>query len=114
MADRGNAMTVARDGGGSSWTRLEVTIRGRVQGVGFRAWVVRQSRRLGLDGWVANRNDGGVEILAEGPRADLETLLEALREGPPSSWVERVEVRWMPGTGSFDGFVVRSWGHGGD
>jgi acylphosphatase len=107
-------VTVARGGFGSAQTRLEVTVRGRVQGVGFRAWVVRQARRLGLDGWVANRGDGGVEILAEGSRIDLETLLEAVREGPPSSWVERVEVRWMPGTGAFDGFAVRSWGHGGD
>jgi acylphosphatase len=85
-----------------------------VQGVGYRFFVLREALAAGLEGWVANRTDGGVECLAEGAPADLAALLEALREGPPGAWVERVEPRWMPATGGFDGFTVRPYGHRGD
>lgn len=94
--------------------RLEATVRGRVQGVGYRAFALRIGSELDLDGWVANRPDGGVECVAEGPAADLERLLDALRAGPVAAGVERVEVRWFPATGRLDGFIVRSWGHPGD
>lgn len=94
--------------------RLEATVRGRVQGVGFRYYVLREAMQVGLGGWVANRPDGGVECLAEGDASDLAALLEALHEGPPGAIVDRVEARWMPATGGFDGFSVRSFGHPGD
>jgi len=94
--------------------RLEATVRGRVQGVGFRYFVLREAMLAGLDGWVANRHDGGVECLAEGPPADLTALLEALHEGPPGAIVDRVEARWMPATGGFESFSIRSLGHRGD
>jgi acylphosphatase len=94
--------------------RLEATVRGRVQGVGYRAFALRAGTELGLDGWVANRPDGGVECVAEGPAEDLEQLLGALRAGPIAAVVDRVETRWFPATGRLDGFVVRSWGHPGD
>lgn len=103
-----------RPAAGSGTVRLEATVRGRVQGVGYRFFVLAEAMRVGLEGWVANRPDGGVECLAEGPAADLETLLEALHEGPTGAIVERVEARWMPATGGFDGFSVRSYGHRGD
>ena len=60
--------------------RLEASVRGRVQGVGFRYYVVSQAMRLGLTGWVSNDQDGGVRCVAEGPRPYLESPLEALRE----------------------------------
>ncbi len=94
--------------------RLEATVRGRVQGVGYRAFVIHVAISLGLDGWVANRPDGGVECVAEGPTDRLERLLESLREGPFGAVVERVEVRRFPATGRLEGFTVRSWGHPGD
>jgi acylphosphatase len=93
---------------------LAATVQGRVQGVGYRYFVLREASRLGLVGWVANRPDGAVECLAEGPRHRLEALLAVLREGPPGAWVDRVDVRWLPATGRSDGFTVRPFGHPGD
>jgi len=77
--------------------RVRVEIRGRVQGVGFRAFVVRRSRALGLTGWVRNREDGSVEVEAEGSRALLEKLVEDLRVGPVSARVESVNPSWSEG-----------------
>ena len=87
---------------------------GRVQGVGFRYFVLREAMALGLDGWVANTPDGTVRCVAEGPRDDLETLLERLREGPAAAIVDRVSEAWMPATGTLGPFSVRSGGHRGD
>lgn len=94
--------------------RLEATVHGRVQGVGYRFFVLREADGRALTGWVANRPDGGVECLAEGAPQALVALLEALREGPPGASVSRVEPRWLPATGSFADFTVRSFGHRGD
>lgn len=87
---------------------------GSVQGVGFRYFVLREAMALGLDGWVANANDGSVRCVVEGPRDRLETLLERLREGPVSAIVERVSEAWMPATGTLGPFGVRSGAHPGD
>lgn len=95
-------------------TRLEATVIGRVQGVGFRYHVLRRAHGLGLTGWVANEADGTVRCVAEGPRGDLETLREALESGPAGAIVERVIARWGPPTGSLPPFEIRSWGHRGD
>jgi acylphosphatase len=98
--------------------RLDALVVGRVQGVGFRYHVVREARRLGLDGWTANEVDGSVRVVADGPRGTLEVLLDALREGPPASIVERVVVNWPPvSSGSWllgRGFEIRSGSHSGD
>ena len=94
--------------------RLEATVRGSVQGVGYRAFVARTAERLGLVGWVANRADGGVECVAEGPRETLERLVEALRNGPTFADVAVVDVRWLVATGTFRSFGIRAWGHPGD
>ena len=98
--------------------RLDAVVRGRVQGVGFRYFVLREARRLDLDGWTSNEADGGVRVVADGPRQTLETLLEALREGPPASIVERVVVDWPPvASGAWlsgQGFSIRSGAHRGD
>jgi acylphosphatase len=67
-------------------------IQGRVQGVWYRGWTVDAARALGLNGWVRNRRDGSVEILAEGPAATLDALVEQCRRGPPAARVERVTV----------------------
>jgi acylphosphatase len=94
--------------------RLDATVIGRVHGVGFRYFVWREATGLGLTGWVANEADGSVRCVAEGPRADLDAFLELLREGPPAAIVERVSNAWMPATGSFATFGVRTGEHRGD
>lgn len=71
-------------------------IAGRVQGVGFRYFVVRQARALGLLGWVRNLPDGTVEATAAGPASALSQLEEALRQGPSMSRVDRVTVADTP------------------
>ena len=70
---------------------IRLTIRGDVQGVGYRAWAVEAARRLGLDGWVRNRQDGSVELLAIGPEAALEPLVTACRRGPTAAAVTTVD-----------------------
>jgi acylphosphatase len=94
--------------------RLEAGIRGRVHGVGFRYFVVSRAERLGLTGWVSNEQDGSLRVVAEGPRDDLEALLEALHEGPASALVEYVNEDWLPYTGHWGTFGIRSSGHRGD
>jgi acylphosphatase len=94
--------------------RLDARVTGRVHGVGFRYFVVREAMELDLVGWVANLADGSVRCVAEGPRPRLEQLLGRLRDGPPAAIVEGVSVAWMPATGSFASFGVRSGDHRGD
>ena len=79
-------------------------MRGLVQGVGFRWFVIRRARAAGLDGWVRNRSDGSVECLVEGPRAALERLLADLHEGPPAAAVTGVEAEWQAPTGDLEPF----------
>ena len=102
------------DAGPDVAVRLEATVRGRVQGVGFRHHVLRRAMDLGLTGWVANERDGSVHCRAEGPRPDLESLLTTLEIGPAGAQVERVIAAWGPGTGSLRPFGIRSGGHSGD
>jgi acylphosphatase len=94
--------------------RLEAAVRGRVQGVGFRYWVVRRAAGLGLTGWVANELDGSVRLVAEGDAGSLDELEELLRVGPAGAVVETVQAIRMPATHAFAGFEVRSAGHRGD
>jgi acylphosphatase len=99
---------------GEETARLDATVSGRVQGVGFRYFVLREAMDLGLDGWVANASDGSVRCVAEGSRERLERLLERLNEGPAAAVVDRVSAAWMPPTGTLGRFAVRSGGHPGD
>jgi acylphosphatase len=66
-------------------------ISGRVQGVGFRGWMVREAERLGVSGWVRNRRDGSVEALVDGDIASVEELLRACRRGPLLAEVTEIE-----------------------
>jgi acylphosphatase len=67
-------------------------IRGRVQGVGYRAWVEREALRYDLEGWVRNRRDGTVEAVFSGPEQDVDTMLAACRRGPRGAHVEALDV----------------------
>jgi acylphosphatase len=85
--------------------RLEARVYGTVQGVGYRYFVVRHARRLGLTGFVRNLADGSVEVVAEGKAATLKELVSLLEAGPSGAAVERVEAGWeghAKGYGSFD------------
>ena len=94
--------------------RLEATVRGRVQGVGFRYFAVRRALELGLVGWVANAADGSVRLVAEGPPDALDVFEAALRSGPLGAVIEVVDGVRMAGTGRFERFGIRSGAHGGD
>lgn len=87
--------------------RLSAQITGRVQGVGFRHFTRVTARDLSVSGWVRNEHDGTVRLEAEGPRSDLERLLDAVRKGPSAARVEHVNVEWEAATGQFSGFTVR-------
>lgn len=87
--------------------RLTASVHGGVQMVGFRAFTQRTAYRLRLVGYVRNRPDGAVQVVAEGPRPELERLLGELRIGPPGARVEAVDVHWEPASGEFRGFLVR-------
>jgi acylphosphatase len=71
--------------------RLHVVVRGRVQGVGFRWFVREAARRLELSGWVTNRDDGGVEVVAQGAEFALEKFRRQLGRGPDGAVVASVE-----------------------
>jgi len=88
-------------------SRLHAHVEGRVQGVGFRYFVEETAITLDLKGWVRNRWDGSVEVVAEGERQSLEKLLHALRRGPRSAQVSDVRTEWSPASGEFDHFRVR-------
>ncbi len=94
--------------------RLVATVRGSVQGVGFRWFVEREAASLQLDGWVANQPDGSVEVVAEGPAETTNQLVLALWEGPAGSSVRDVSIRQEPARGNLVGFSVRSGAHRGD
>jgi len=87
--------------------RLHAVIEGTVQGVGFRYFVQENAIRLNLSGWVRNRWDGTVEVIAEGDRQDLEKLLQVLRRGPRASTVSGVHPEWQDASGEFDYFRIK-------
>lgn len=80
-------------------------IRGRVQGVGYRAWLTRRARDLGIVGWVRNRADGSVEAAIRGPSEDLDALVSSCRRGPAAARVDDVES--TPDQGEFAQFDTR-------
>ncbi len=87
--------------------RLHLLISGRVQGVFFRHATVDEARSLGLTGWVHNRADGRVELVAEGRRASLEMLLAWAHRGPPAAQVDQVEATWLEFAQEFRHFAIR-------
>jgi acylphosphatase len=72
--------------------RVRVVINGRVQGVYYRDSCRREAQRLGVRGWVRNRSDGSVEVVAEGPRSKVDELLTWCRQGPPRAHVTGISV----------------------
>ena len=86
--------------------RVHLFIKGRVQGVFFRAAAQREARRLGITGWVKNRNDGSVEIVAEGEEDSIKEIVGWSNHGPSAARVDNVDVRWRGYTGEFSEFAI--------
>lgn len=90
--------------------RLHALVSGRVQGVSYRAFILREAQLQRVTGWVRNLADGRVELIAEGEAASAQALLLAARRGPPASKVDRIEEAWADTTNEFDGFVISADG----
>ncbi|WP_073486112.1 acylphosphatase [Streptoalloteichus hindustanus] len=87
--------------------RLTAWVHGAVQGVGFRWWTRARALELGLVGSANNLRDGRVEVVAEGPRAACQRLLDHLRSAETPGAVSTVVERWTPPRGGLTGFVER-------
>jgi acylphosphatase len=92
---------------GNEAQELHAMVRGRVQGVGFRYFVIHKALGLGLRGYARNTSEGNVEVLAQGPHPTLEQLLALLQRGPTAAEVCEVEVCWREPSSHFSGFHVR-------
>ena len=86
---------------------VRLIIEGRVQGVGFRYFTQDAAQALQLTGWVHNLPNGGVEAYAEGTKLDLESWIGSLRQGPPMSRVEKIEIEWLIPKNSTADFSIR-------
>ncbi len=86
--------------------RVQMIVRGRVQGVFFRAAAQREARRLGITGWVKNRADGSVEVMAEGDEESIRELSLWANHGPSAARVDNVDIRWRGYTGEWPEFSI--------
>lgn len=90
----------------SNLQQLHAIVTGRVQGVSFRYYTVQRAREFGVVGWVRNRPDGSVEVVAEGTSTQLEALIAFLHEGSPAAKVQSVEAEWLAATHAYLNFDV--------
>lgn len=86
--------------------RLHLLVKGRVQGVGFRYFTYQTGLNLLLRGWVRNRINGDVEILAEGPRKRLDLLIREVRKGPPVAEIIDLDISWDEPSGDLPPFTI--------
>ena len=86
--------------------RLYAQVSGHVQGVNFRYYTRATANEIGVKGWVRNRTNGTVEVIAEGTQQQLERLLQFLNSGPVSANVSEVQTDWSPATGEFADFQI--------
>jgi acylphosphatase len=85
---------------------LRVKVFGEVQNVGFRAMTRHRARKLGVSGWVKNNDDGTVEALFQGTQETVDDMVDWCRKGPPTSYVERIEISEEPDAEKFKGFDI--------
>jgi acylphosphatase len=90
----------------ASTKRLTASVRGYVQGVGYRYYVLQHARAFGLTGFARNERDDSVTVVAEGPAALLVELVAALRRGPEGADVQDVQLAWTAATGEFPTFRI--------
>lgn len=86
--------------------RIHLIISGDVVGVGYRSWARRLASSLSLTGWVKNREDKTVELVAEGKKEALEAFIAACKKGPDVAWVEGVQIEWSQAAGKYVDFEV--------
>lgn len=86
--------------------RARITVSGRVQGVGYRAFAARAATQRGLLGGVRNLDDGRVELEVEGEKAAIEELVRQLKVGPPAAHVTKIETEWEAATGRYSRFDI--------
>ena len=86
--------------------RAKLLVKGKVQGVGYRAYAARVASQRGLCGGVRNLDDGRVALEVEGPKDQILILIDDLKIGPPASRVAAVELEWSPATGRFSDFQI--------
>lgn len=86
--------------------RVRLIISGDVHGVGFRAWALRFAQGKLLTGWIKNRSDGTVEVVAEGSHNVLKDFVAACHHGPELAWVKKVDATWTRASGEFVNFSV--------
>jgi acylphosphatase len=84
-----------------------IRVKGEVQGVGFRYFILREAKLLQVNGYVRNLDDGSVEIVAEGERSAIEQLINAAKRGPRLALVDNVHVEWKEAVGNYSYFEVR-------
>ena len=88
-------------------TTSEITVTGKVQGVGYRYFVAKRANQIGLKGFVKNLPDGDVVLQAQGNRSDIETLIDFLKIGTKLSRVDSVIIKWLDSTPEFSSFSVK-------
>jgi acylphosphatase len=86
--------------------QAHILVSGMVQGVGYRFFVQRLAKRMGLTGWVKNLFSGEVEILVEGPRGLIESFIKDLRTGHPYATIRNIQVEWGGRSGKYTGFDI--------
>ena len=87
--------------------RAHIVVEGKVQGVYFRSYVSEEAKKLNLTGWVRNLEDGRVEIVVEGTRDDVRTIVAWCHKGPTPARVSEVKVDWQEYSGKYRAFSVR-------
>ena len=87
--------------------RVHATVKGSVQGIGYRWFVQKTAQRLGLAGWVRNLDDGDVELEAEGDKKLLDDFLGLLEQGHKWAQVSEVETQWLPNENNYFGFEIK-------
>ena len=85
---------------------MNMVITGKVQGVGFRYFVLRQAQELGIYGWVSNKSNGDVEALAQGDKEDLDQFIAKVKQGSAFSRVDDVILNWDDGQENYTSFEI--------
>ena len=85
---------------------VNMKITGKVQGVGFRYFVLRQAQKLGINGWVSNKSNGAVEALGQGKKEGLDQFISKVKQGPSFSRVEDVSLNWVNEAEQYFGFEI--------
>ena len=87
--------------------RVHIWVKGRVQAVGFRAYVEYKALQIGVLGWVRNIGQDTVETVAEGTRIQIDEFIEMVKQGPRASRVDEARIEYEPLTGQLSGFTVK-------